>query len=169
MGRPARVASSCRAWRNHCVKVGLGRWVPALDPVTGEQLYNPPRGPRSKPKPKMIYEGRVFHDLRRAGIRNLVRAGVCCYVSYRSQSRARSMRAGTVWEAAHLDSSLNDEDKDLHERRIIVVGTGHHVTDISTRSNCLEESLSATFLTSTDQHSFCFLCRLRHSARAPAS
>jgi hypothetical protein len=62
--------SFCLAWRNHYVKLGLGRWVAALDPDTGKQLYNPPRGPRSKPKGKWVY------DLRRTGGRDLIRAGV---------------------------------------------------------------------------------------------
>jgi len=75
-GHVRRVGSFCRAWRNHCVKVGLGCWIEATDPTTGEPLYDRPRGPRSKPKQKRIYEGKLYHDLRRSGVRLLVRAGV---------------------------------------------------------------------------------------------
>ena len=47
-----------------------------MDRVTGELLYAPLRGPRSKPKAKMVYRGMIFHDLRRSGARALLHAGV---------------------------------------------------------------------------------------------
>jgi integrase len=75
-GRAARIRGFRKAWYSACAKAGLGTMVPAIDSVTGETAYAVPRGPRSKPKVKMIYQGMIFHDLRRTGVRNLVRAGV---------------------------------------------------------------------------------------------
>jgi hypothetical protein len=52
--------------------------VPVKDSESGEPLYEKPRGDRrnAKAKPKMTYEGMIFHDLRRSGARALVHAGV---------------------------------------------------------------------------------------------
>ncbi len=75
-GHAIKVRAFRKAWYSACVKSGLGKMEPKTDRVTGELIYAPPRGPHSKPKVKMVYRGRIFHDLRRTGVRNLVRAGV---------------------------------------------------------------------------------------------
>jgi integrase len=75
-GNGVRVKSFRKAWYSACAKVGLGKLVPKLDRVTGEPVYQKPRTERAKAKPKMIWQGMIFHDTRRSGVRGLINAGV---------------------------------------------------------------------------------------------
>jgi integrase len=75
-GHAGKIGSFQKVWQSRCVQLGLGKMEPLVDRVTGETKYTKARGPRSKPKQKMTYKGLIFHDTRRSGIRNLVRAGV---------------------------------------------------------------------------------------------
>jgi len=75
-GHAVKIQGFRKAWYSACIRSGLGKMEPKTDRVTGEVLYASPRGPRSKPKAKMVYQGMIFHDLRRSGARALVDAGV---------------------------------------------------------------------------------------------
>jgi hypothetical protein len=75
-GQAVPIGDFRKVWYNRAIVLGYGKILPDLDRVPGEPLYLKPRGPRSKPKPKMIYQSILVYDLRRTGVRNLTRAGV---------------------------------------------------------------------------------------------
>jgi len=78
LGRAVQIRGFRKSWYTACIRVKLGQMVPVTDPESGETLDAKPRGDRRNPKakPKMTYQGMIFHDLRRSGARALVHAGV---------------------------------------------------------------------------------------------
>lgn len=62
-GHSVKLKGFRKSWYSACVKAGLGRM---------ERVSESEKG---KPK-KVTYCGAIFHDLRRSGVRNFVRAGV---------------------------------------------------------------------------------------------
>jgi len=75
-GRAVKIGGFRKAWYSACMKCGLGKMERVIDEATGQPVYLKPRGLSSKPKVKTVYVGRLFHDLRRSGVQNLLRAGV---------------------------------------------------------------------------------------------
>ena len=75
--RAVQVQGFRKAWYSACIRAKPGRMVPVTDPETGEALCAKRQDrPNGKAKPKISYEGLIFHDLRRSGARALVYAGV---------------------------------------------------------------------------------------------
>ena len=122
LGNALQLESFRKAWYSACVKAGLGKFVPKVGP-DGQPIYAK-RSDRLKGKssPVMVYEGRLFHDLRRSGVRNLVRAGVpervaqtisghksrSVFERYNIVSPADILEAGRKLAAFHSSQKVGD-------------------------------------------------------------
>jgi integrase len=99
-----------KAWNRACITTGLGSKNPVID-VSGAPMLD------KKGKPRMKYDGLIFHDLRRSAITNMVHAGVDPFTAteisgHRTQSVfrrykikvERNLKAQMAKVGAHLDS-----------------------------------------------------------------
>jgi integrase len=119
-GHAVKIGSFAKAWRSACVKAALGEMVPAVD-AAGSPIYAKQRvdRKRSKRKLKMIFQGTIFHDLRRTGVRNLVRAGVpegvaMAISGHKTRStfqRYNITSANDISDAAKKLANFHDEKK----------------------------------------------------------
>lgn len=73
-GHAVPIGNFRKVWRRACCKLGLGQMEPVLD-ADGKPVLERPRYKDSKPKPKMVYHGLIFHDLRRTFISDAEHAG----------------------------------------------------------------------------------------------
>jgi integrase len=71
-----RIKSFRKAWNSACVRAGLGVLIcrTCHAPVSADSKCAECRKSKRRTRPQ--YRGLIFHDLRRTGVRNLVRAGV---------------------------------------------------------------------------------------------
>lgn len=86
-----RIVDFRRTWHNACVRAGLGHWQCRCGAEVDRDLCCP-ECERSFPLSRLVYRGLIFHDLRRSGVRAMVRSGISEKVAMRiSGHKTRSI------------------------------------------------------------------------------
>jgi integrase len=121
-----RISDFRKAWCTACIGAGVGRWVE----VEGG---------------KPVYEGKIFHDLRRTGVRNLIRAGnpqsVAMLIS--GHLDARIFRRYNITDARDIAEAMRKvseyearkrQDRLLHSQTFPEAGKGEEISQSTNNS-----------------------------------
>jgi integrase len=119
LGHAQRIGNFRKSWQSACIRAGLGTMKPADGTVLRADR------PRGAPKPKMVFIGTLFHDLRRSAVRNMVRSKVSEKIAMTiSGHKTRAVfdrynitSTEDVLEAGRkLESYLVEEEKEGHRK-----------------------------------------------------
>jgi integrase len=103
-----------KSWAAACVSVNLGCWISNADA-------------KSKKKRK-VYQGRIFHDLRRCGVRNLIRSGTPANIAMAvcGHKTQAMLRRYDICDEVDLRAAMTrvSQYNDLERNRVVPIAQG---------------------------------------------